>query len=75
MKRLKIVVFLFLAATVVCTLFGYAVLAQPVRAGGDNEPTVKSSVELRVEFPNAGPFARDDGPLTWVVSLWKDPGS
>ena len=70
MKSLKLVLFLFLAATVVCTLLGYAVLAQPVQAGGSG-PTVKSSVDLHIEFPWSE-AANSEG-LT--VPLWRDPGS
>jgi hypothetical protein len=74
MKRFKLVFFRFLTAIVVCTLLGYAVLAQPVRAGAA-EPTVKSSVKLRVEFPDAWPWSQRDGPGAWTLSLWEDPGS
>jgi len=69
MKIFKLVLFLFLAATVVCTLLGYAVLAQPVQAGGSG-PTVKNSVDLRVEFP----WNNDDGSAL-TLPLWRDPGS
>jgi hypothetical protein len=70
MKTFKLVLFLFLAATVVCTLLGYAVLAQPVQAGGPG-PTVKNSVDLRVELP----WSKGDGSGALTVPLWHDPGS
>jgi hypothetical protein len=69
MKLFKLVLFLFLAATVVCTLLGYAVLAQPVQAGGEG-PTVKNSVDLRIELP----WNNDDGSAL-TVPLWRDPRS
>jgi hypothetical protein len=70
MKTFKLVLFLFLAATVVCTLLGYAVLAQPVRADGPG-PTVKNSVDLRIELP----WNNGDGSEALTVPLWRDPGS
>jgi hypothetical protein len=70
MKSFKLVLFLFLAATIVCTLLGYAVLAQPVQAKGAG-PTVKNSVDLHVEFP----WNKADGSGTLTVPLWRDPGS
>jgi hypothetical protein len=73
-KHLKLVLFLFLAAVVVCTLLGYAVLAQPVQARGEG-PTVKNSVDLHVELPDVWPFNQRGEPGTWTFPLWRDPGS
>jgi hypothetical protein len=70
MKSLKLVLLLFLIATVVCTLLGYAVLAQPVQARGSG-PTVKNSVDLHVEFP----WDKGGGSGSLTVPLWRDPGS
>ncbi|MFO7743312.1 MAG: hypothetical protein R6X31_13470 [Anaerolineae bacterium] len=73
-KHFRLVLFVFLAAVVICTLLGYAVFAQPVQAGA-GEPTVKSSVELCVDFPDVWPWNRGGAPDSWTVSLWGDPGS
>jgi hypothetical protein len=73
-KHFKLVLFLFLTAVVVCTLLGYAVLAQPVQARGEG-PTVRNSVDLHVELPDVWPLNRGSGPGTWTLPLWRDPGS
>ncbi len=74
LKRFKLVLFLYATAVVVCTLIGYVVLAQPVHAGS-GEPTVRTSVDLHVEFPDIWPWDRAAGEGSWTVSLWRAPGS
>jgi hypothetical protein len=74
LKKLRVLFFLFLAATVVCTLFAFAVLAKPVQAGGD-AVTVKSSVDLRIELPNVWPWNQNGGSDAVVVPVVHDAGS
>jgi hypothetical protein len=74
LKRFKCVLLLFLTAIAVCTVVGYVVLAQPLQARTP-EPTVKTSVDLRIEFPDIWPWNRGDGPGSLTFPLWRDPES
>ncbi len=74
LKRFTMALGLLLTATVVCTLVGYAVLARPAHAG-PAEPTVESSIVLRVEFPDIWPWSRPDGQVAWTFRLWGGAGS
>lgn len=73
-RRFKLALGLLLTATVVCTVVGYAVLAQPAHAR-TSEPTVESTVVLRIEFPEVWPWSQSDGPAAWTFCLWGDAGS
>jgi len=74
-KRFKLMLVLFVAAAVVWTLLGYAVMAQPVVGWEHWETQVESSVQLRVELPDLWPWNQGDAPDSWTFCLWQGRGN
>lgn len=73
LRRLRFLLIVLVAATLVCTILAYAVVAQPVQASS-GEPVVESTVDLRIQLPDFWPWDLN-GRGVWTLRLWQDAGS